>query len=221
MPTHFPFIPHAFPTPSFGFLLAASARQSDDPEADSMPISLSEDVLNVLYREADSGARRLLRRLRLPEHDRDDLRQDLLADLIQRLKWFDPRRGTLGVFAGTIVRHRALRMAARIFRERAVFTQLLHEGERERARSDNIAEGDGYAAILEQTWDRLTAVERRLDLVRALGLLSQSDLSLCVELVERSPTEISRSGRRSRASLYRQLKEIRLQMLTAGISAAA
>jgi DNA-directed RNA polymerase specialized sigma24 family protein len=196
-------------------------RVNPTQEANYMPISLSEDVLNVLYRETDSGARRLLRRLRLPEHERDDLRQELLADLIQRLKWFDPRKGTLGVFAGTIVRHRALRIAARIFRERTVFTQLFHEGERGKARSDNIAEGDGYAAFLGPPSDRLTAVERRLDLVRALGLLNQSDLSLCVELIEHSPTEISRSGRRSRASLYRQLKEIRLQMLTAGISAGA
>jgi hypothetical protein len=187
-----------------------------------MPNAASKDVLDVLCREAGSAARRLVRRLRLPEHECDDIRQELLADLIQRLKWFDSDKGTLGVFAGTVVRHRATRIAARIFRERSMFSQLLSErsavGE---ARSENIAEADGYAAILGQPSDRFTAVERRLDLDRALGVLGQSDLGLCAELLEHSPTEISRIGQRSRASLYRQLKEIRLQLLSAGISVAA
>jgi RNA polymerase sigma-70 factor (ECF subfamily) len=55
--------------------------------------------LQILVHEADLAARRLVRRLRLPAHEREDLRQDLLVDLIARLPAFDPARGRLGAFA--------------------------------------------------------------------------------------------------------------------------
>ncbi len=83
--------------------------------------TLSRTVVDLLHREVNVAAGRLVRNLQLPVHQREDLRQELLLDLIARLKRFDPARGTLNAFASVIIRHRVGRLGKRINRERAIF----------------------------------------------------------------------------------------------------
>jgi RNA polymerase sigma-70 factor (ECF subfamily) len=186
---------------------------------------LSRSDLQILLQETDVAAARLVRRLRLPAHEREDVRQDLLTDLIARFPAFDPARGTLGAFAGTVIAHRAARMAARIRRDRVVFAQVSLDdpvaGAEDITLGDAITESGSYAALMGQCTDRFAAVERRLDLDRALGTLRGSDMALCARLIHRTPTELSQDGLGSRASLYRQVHEIRLRLMTGGLSDAA
>lgn len=189
-----------------------------------MAISLSSLDLDHLRREADRAAARLVRQFRLPPSDRDDFRQDLLVDLIARLKGFDPARGSLGAFAGTVVAHRAAHLASGIVRDRAVFAPVSLDDPLPDADGttvgDTVAEDGGYLAVMGQPTDGFAAVEHRLDLDRALGGLRPSDLTLCTALTHRTPTELSQDGRGARASLYRQVREIRLRLMTAGLAAA-
>src|SRR5437879_2260556 len=86
--------------------------------------SVSSEHVGVLLHEAAAKASRLVRDLGLPGHERDDLRQELLVDLLARYKRFDPERGALGAFAGAVVRHRAMGLASRIVRERTIFVSV-------------------------------------------------------------------------------------------------
>jgi hypothetical protein len=79
---------------------------------------LSKADLVTILDEADAAAARLRRRLRLSRADQDDLRQDLLLDLIRRLPAFDARRGSIGAFAGIVLRNQSARIAARVARDR-------------------------------------------------------------------------------------------------------
>jgi RNA polymerase sigma-70 factor (ECF subfamily) len=63
------------------------------------PPIFPSDLVAILD-ETDAAAARLRRRLGLPRVDLDDLRQDLLLDLIRRLPAFYARRGSIGAFAG-------------------------------------------------------------------------------------------------------------------------
>ena len=83
--------------------------------------SITQSDLQILLEEADVAARRLLHQLRLRRADLDDLRQDLLVDLIARLPAFDPERGSLGAFAGIVLANRARRLAKKARRDRRVF----------------------------------------------------------------------------------------------------
>jgi DNA-directed RNA polymerase specialized sigma24 family protein len=195
--------------------------QPGDTSAGAFTPSISPTDLSVLLREATTAARGLLRKLGLPNCEHEDLRQDLLVDLIARFKWFDPGRGTLGGFAGTITRHRARRLVNRICRERAIFVPISRDdspSNRNEARSHDTAKADGYVGVPRQSYDACAVIERRLDLSRALRALGPSDLNLCAKLIERTPTEISRSGELSRASLYRRLRNIRRRLLAEGFS---
>jgi hypothetical protein len=81
---------------------------------------ISPDDLATLIDEAAFAARRLHRKLMLPAADLDDLRQDLLVDLICRLPGFDARRGSIGAFANIVLRNQSSRIAIRHHRQRKI-----------------------------------------------------------------------------------------------------
>jgi RNA polymerase sigma-70 factor (ECF subfamily) len=150
-------------------------------------------------------ALRIIRACRIPHHEREDLRQDLLADLFARLRGFDPERGNLSTFAFTCFGHRASQLIGRILRGRASMMPVSLDdpmpGAPNLTIGDGLSEADGYGALLGQPVDAFAAVDRRLDLDRALGTLPQEALPLCAELIEQSPHELAKASPTSRATL--------------------
>jgi len=173
-----------------------------------MPFTPTRAETNALQRSADRVALRIIRTCRIPRHEQEDLRQDLLTDLFAAC--FD---------------HRAIRLTERILRGRATMAPISLDdpqpGSEGLTIGDSVAEADGYGAWLGQPTDAFAAVERRIDLDRALGTLPAETLPLCAELTERSPHELAKASPTSRATLYRHLRELRLRLLVAGIPAAA
>lgn len=191
-----------------------------------MDLKVSSSDLHFVLHEADFAARRLLRQLRLPRHDLDDLRQDLLADLIARLRGFDPERGSLGAFSGIVLANRSTRIANKVKRERRLYgpapvslDETISESEG-LARGDIIGEDEGLAAYFGQPTDAFAAVERRLDLERGLGSLDLADGQLCASLAHTTVDDLAGAGRGARSSLYRRVKNIRLALTAIGLTAA-
>jgi hypothetical protein len=178
--------------------------------------------VDVLSREADQAAGRLVRQFRLSHHERDDIRQDLAVDLLARLKWFDSARGTFGAFVATVVAHRAVRLANRIRREQAVFAPISTNdpipGGGGLTLGDTIAESDGYLALHGQPTDRIAETEHRLVLERALASLPAADIRFVTALAEASPTVIG--WKSSRAGVYRRIAHTRLDLMAAGLAPA-
>jgi RNA polymerase sigma-70 factor (ECF subfamily) len=187
-----------------------------------MPTTLTAADTVPLLRLADQQAHRVCRKAGLPPQDREDLRQDLLLDLLSRLRSFEPNRGTLAALASTCFRHRAGRLTARARRERAfrhpVSLDAPLPGSDGLAMGDTVAEADGYSAWLGQPTDAITATERRLDLDRALGSLPRTALPLCAALTGQTPHELAEAGYAPRTSLYRQVRGLRLDLLAAGVA---
>jgi RNA polymerase sigma factor (sigma-70 family) len=183
--------------------------------------------LQLLQREAEVAARRLVRRFRLPSADLADLCQDLLLDLITRLKRFDPGRGTLGAFAGTVTAHRATRIANKLQAQRRLFgcrpisldeTLPGTDGE---TLGETIPEAAGYAALCGQPTDAFVGVERRIDVERGLGILDARERELCAALSRVTVEQLAAAGQGARSSLYRRVKDVRLALTAAGLRAAA
>ena len=191
-----------------------------------MQSSISQADLQTLLHEADIAARRLIRKLRLSKDDLADVRQDLLVDVIARLPAFDPKRGSLGAFAGIVMANRAARVAHKVKRERRLcgvaptsLDEPVPDGDGA-TRGDLVAEGDGLSAYFGQPVDAFAEVERRLDVERGLGALDPDDARLSAALSQSNIDELVDRDHAARSSLYRRVKNIRLALLAAGLKAA-
>lgn len=188
--------------------------------------SISQDALRALLHEADVAARRLVRKLGLPSVDLDDVRQDLLTDLIARFWAFDATRGKLGAFAGLVMANRARRIAHRIRNHRRMFGQQpvsVDEPAWSRSRESLgawIAEERGLAASLGYWVNPIVTIERRLDVERALRTLDKTGRRLAADLANDTSHGLAKSGRGARATLYRRTRDLRLRLMVAGVSAA-
>jgi hypothetical protein len=191
-----------------------------------MQLPFSGDDLQILLGEADLAARCLTRQLRLPRAELDDVRQDLLVDLIARLPAYDPERGSLGAFAGVVLRNQATRIAGKVNRQRqlhgAVPVSLdeLVPGSDGLTRGDLVAEEDGLPALLGQPVDAFAEIERRLDVERAMGRLGLADGRLCAELSRATADRLAARGRGTRSGLYRRVKNLRLALTAMGLQSA-
>jgi RNA polymerase sigma-70 factor (ECF subfamily) len=183
--------------------------------------------LPTLLGEASACARGVARRLSLPAQDVEDIRQDLLVDLIARLPAFDAERGCLGAFAGVILANRATRIAARVRRDRRLYgvapTSLdepLPDDSSETV-GDRIPESAGLGAYFGQPTDPFLRADLSLDLHRSLGHLTLADREICGRLAVDTVDEVVARGGGTRSSFYRRLKRLRLDLTALGLWAAS
>jgi hypothetical protein len=166
---------------------------------------ITPNDMSTLMREASDGAGRLCRSLNLGSDHHDDFRQDLLLDLLTRLKGYDPRRGSLGAFAGIVMARRASRLAKRIRREHRTFVGL--------------DASCAQPAISKRSANPSRDIERSIDCERITPLLSLGQQRLRATLNSfRAPASFPTC---SRATRHRHLCELRLALVMAGAAEAA
>lgn len=189
-----------------------------------MQIELSPDDIETIIREADTAARRLRRRLQLQTCDREDLGQDLLVDLLRRLSAYDPSRGSIGAFAGLILRNQSSRIAIRHHQARRAQCGTLLSLDAPIAGGTEplgclLAEADGLAAWHGQDLSATEDADLRHDLARALGDLPEDARTLCAALGTCAIAEIVGRTGTSRSALYRHIAQLRLDLAMRGFGA--
>jgi len=188
------------------------------------PIS-RHDLARILA-EADVAAHRLHRRLCLPVADLDDLRQDLLIDLICRLPAFDASRGSIGAFAGIVLRNQASRIALRHHRDRCSRGGALVSLDAPRGPGvtdtlgETLSQSDGLATWHGQDGDDLARTELRHDLARVLGHLAPDARLFCAALGQCPLRGLVARGVGSRSALYRRTGELRHVLTAHGLGPA-
>ncbi len=181
--------------------------------------------LSTLIAEADTAARRLRRKLVLHAADHDDLRQDLLVDLICRLPGFDARRGSIGAFANIVLRNHSSRIAMRHHRQRRaqggslLSLEVPLAGAREPV-GDTLTEEDGLAAWHGQACCAAAVTELHHALQAALARLPAEDRRFCAALAHRPVTALAAEGFGSRSALYRRLADLRHVLTAHGLGPA-
>lgn len=186
------------------------------------PISPAD--LATLIDEAALAARRLHRKLVLPAADLDDLRQDLLVDVICRLPGFDARRGSIGAFANIVLRNQSSRIAMRHYRQRraqggTVLSLDVPVAGGTEPLGCLLAEADGLATWHGQDLCATEDAELRHDLARVLGDLPEDARTLCAALGTCAIAEIVGREGVSRSALYRRIARLRLDLAMRGLGA--
>ena len=190
-----------------------------------MQIQLSPDNIETIIHEADAAARHLRRRLCLPICEREDLGQDLLVDLLRRLPAFDPSRGSLGAFAGLILRNQASRIAVRHHQQRKAQGGSLLSLEMPLAGSqvpvgETLIEADGLSAWHGQDCCAATGIELHHAMQTALAHLPVEDRRFCAALAHRPVAALAGAGFGSRSALYRRLADLRHVFTAHGLGPA-
>ena len=187
---------------------------------------ISRHHLARILDEADVAACRLHRRLCLPAADLDDLRQDLLIDLICRLPAFDASRGSIGAFAGIVLRNQASRIALRLHRDRwsgrgtLVSLDAPLRPDTTDTFGDTLSQSDGLAAWHGQDCDDLARTNLRHDLARVLGQLAPAARIFCAALGQCPLRDLVAQGVGSRSALYRRTGELRFDLTARGLGPA-
>ncbi len=188
--------------------------------------SISPNDFSILQHVADRVARRMRHRLGLPHQDLDDLRQELLLDLIARVPAFDCERGSLEAFAHMVATHRASRIGCAVWRERQLYGPIPLSLDTPLAGDDSAVVGDlfsedqGLGALFGQTFDVGGEVATSTSLDVGLSELPAPDQHLCAALVTSTIDQLAATGHGARASLYRRIKDIRLTLLAHGVEPA-
>lgn len=176
-----------------------------------MHLAISPSDLFTILREADAAARRLRRRLGMPRTEIDDLRQDLLVDLIRRLAAFDAHRGSLAAFAGIVLRNRAARIALDLARERRRTGGALLPLD--------ASDGDGVPLVERiGARDHASAVEHRIDVARGFAALPPRDRLFCIVAAACPLRRLAERGLGSRTGLHRRLHDVRVRLAAHGLA---
>ena len=166
----------------------------------STPLPLQDQTaLAVAMSAANRRAGRLARQVRDPARDRDDHRQDILLDLLQRAHRFDPVRGSWGAFVTVVTRHAALTLLA----------GHLRSGVIETASADDLVDPAGHVEA---------ATLLAIDVKSARRRLPPSLCEMLDEIAEEgSVTGAQRACTQPAASFYRALRQLRLRLIAAGL----
>lgn len=187
-----------------------------------MHATLNTDDLHPLLQHADRAARRICRNHRLPWFDVDDARQDLLLDLLCRVRHHDPSRSPLWNFATICFRHRGQRLEAVLRRERhhchlQSLDVVLPDADH-LTLVDTLTNEDGVGFWLGQDVHPIAQSELRHDLDRALGGMDAATVLLCAALLHHAMG--GDAPALSRPTLHRRVRDLRCRLLAAGVGRA-
>ena len=175
-----------------------------------------QDIDDYAVRIIKHKARQLIGRYGLTIFDREDLEQELMIDLLQRMRHFNPAKAKKSTFMARIVeRHIATLLEARHARCRdwrlcRVSLNTPQENDRGDTREliDRVdSEGTLRPCQLDTRESEINNL--RMDVVRVLDTLPEDLRDLCERLRESNMAEIARETGVPRTTLYDKLTRIR------------
>ena len=161
-----------------------------------------------MLRQATIHASLLVRSAGFSANERDDLRQELLLDLLRRSPRFNPRRGEWRGFVRGVVRNHATVLATR--RHRLNQREVL---------ADDLFGGDQDAFEGLRRHDPVDDLHLRLDVARVLAGLPAQLRQLAHLLTVLSMSEVPMAIGKSRSGVYQMLRKIRMAFSEAGFGA--
>src|SRR5512134_3778281 len=120
------------------------------------------DHKDAILSEVDHQAKRLACRHALPNDELDDVRQDLITDVIARAPAYDDTRASPSTFVALVAANRAALLGRRYYRQQCLYArspvsldEAIGDDDLPVTRGDLVAEANGYAAWMGQPSDPL------------------------------------------------------------------
>jgi len=159
------------------------------------------------------------------EDDFDDLRQQLMVEVLQRLPRFNSGRAPIKIFISTLIDNRLASLIkhqeaqCRDHRrvERSLDDRVPGEDGDWTTFGDGITEDDARSRLGRAGRSDHERVDLALDMALVLSQLDEGDRQLCLELQVKTALEISRETGIRRSGIYERIAEIRKKFIQAGL----
>ncbi len=184
-----------------------------------------DGILKYAMKRAHYKARQVIGKDGFTEDDFQSLRQELLADVLQRLPKFNGDRSSAKTFICRLIdnriaslvkhRHAACRDPRR--NECSLDDWVHDEDSRWVRRDTTISEDRARAHTGQAPRNRQERLELTIDMTRVVDSLPDDLRDLCERLRSQTMAEISRETGLSRGSIYGRIKLIRARFAEAGL----
>ncbi len=186
---------------------------------------LHDEILQYAIKRIRFKASQMISKHGFTEDDFDDLRQELMSDLLERLPKFDSGRADIKIFISTVVdnrlatliKHREAQCRDHRCVERSLDEPVPGEDGEWTTFGESITEEEARSRLGHAGRSEHERVDLALDVQMVLGQLDEADRQLCLELQVKTPLEISREKSISRSSIYERIAEIRNKFIQAGL----
>lgn len=160
----------------------------------------------------------------LSASEREDMRQELVLDMLERVKQFDPGKGSPGTFTGVVSEHRAVEVLDRLMKDR---TRLRHFDGEDAANDSNAHDwfdkvADNSDPSFHIDHDLFSNSIALCDLERALAYMNDEQIALFELLAEHQDLPgACRACGTSSATFYRRVHELQMHLRMFGFRTAA
>jgi len=169
-------------------------------------------------------ARQLVGKAGLTEDDRDDLEQDLILDLLQRMHKYNPDRSKKITYMTRIVERRISTILndryamCRDWRQCSCsLNDLVFNQEGDFSELSELLGNDGFIESVGKETREERNNDILLDIQKVINTLSTDLQDLCYRLLDKNMAEIARELKIPRGSLYEKLAKIREAFIEAGL----
>jgi len=187
---------------------------------------LHDGILKYAMKRTHYKARQVIRTKGFTKDDFDDIRQELMRDVLKRLPKFNGGRAGMKTFISRLIdnriaglikhRHAACRDSRR---NECSLDDWVHDEDGRWVRRDTtISEDRARAHTCQAPRGRQETLELAMDTAHVMASLPNDLRDLCERLRSQTPTEIHRETGMSRSSLYERIKQIRARFIEADLN---
>ncbi|MFB3892014.1 MAG: sigma-70 family RNA polymerase sigma factor [Phycisphaerae bacterium] len=186
---------------------------------------MNDGILKFTLNRIHFKARQMMGHHGFTENDFDDLRQELMLDVLRRLPKFRDDRGGIKIFICDLIDNRIADLVdyheAQCRDRRRVDRSLDEEAREEDGEQtsfgETITEDDARGRLGRRDRSRQEQAELALDMAATLGRLDEADRRLCLQLMVKTPLEIARETGARRGGIYERIARIRGKFAAAGL----
>ena len=159
------------------------------------------------------------------EDDFDDLRQEMMLDVLERLPKFNSGRADIKIFISTVINNRIATLIKRQEAdcrdhrrvERSLDERVPGEDDDWTTFGDGLTEDEARSRLGLAGQSAQEQADLAMDVALVLGQLDDGDRQICLELQLKTPLEMSRETGVRRGGIYERIAKIRKKFIRAGL----